>query len=290
MPAKLTIEAHAKINLGLDVLRKREDGYHDVKMIMQSIGLCDELTFEEADDNVTKLVIQQGNVELSAGEDNLILRAFREFQKEYGPLKGYKITLIKSIPIAAGMAGGSTDCAATLVALNELTGKPFTLEKLKEIGVKIGADVPYCIMGGTALSEGIGEILKPLPAPPFAHVLIAKPPISVSTAFVYGTLNLNGVEHPDIDGMVTALENNDLKGITDRFGNVLESVTANKYPEINKIKKICDSSGALGSLMSGSGPTVFALFDEKYKAEEAKKKIAEESLSKEIFITEFYNG
>lgn len=283
---KLVRNANAKINLGLDVLRRREDGYHEVKMIMQTVDLYDTLTFESREDE--EIHIYTDNGKLPCDEHNLIYKAATVFFAETGRRIGADITLEKRIPIAAGMAGGSTDAAATLLALNEMTGQPLSKERLQEIAVRIGADVPYCVMGGTALSEGIGEVLTKLPAPPRAHLLIAKPDIDVSTAFVYQNLHLEQIgRHPDIDGMVRALHEGDLKGIADRMENVLETVTIPAYPIIGEIKEICRQEGAMNALMSGSGPTVFAIYEDEEKATIAAKRIREENLAREVFVTGF---
>ena len=284
---KITKEAHAKINLGLDVLRKREDGYHEVKMIMQTIGLSDTLTFEMTKEN--DIVIESDSGKLPLDEHNLIYKAARVFFEETGQAFGIKIFLNKRIPIAAGMAGGSTDAAATFLALNEISGQPLSLGKLIEISVKVGADVPYCIMGGTALSEGIGEILTKLPTVLPAHVLIAKPNLDVSTAFVYKNLKIAELEsHPDIDGMRQAIESGDLKGVTDRMGNVLETVTIPAYPIIGDMKKTCMENGAVNALMSGSGPTVFAIFDDLKQAKLAADAIREKYQIEEVYVTGFW--
>ena len=283
---KLVKNAYAKINLGLDVIRRREDGYHEVKMVMQTVDLCDTLTFERREDE--ELHIYTDNKKLPCDTHNLIYKGAMVLFEETGSRMGADIILTKRIPIAAGMAGGSTDAAAAMLALTEMMGQPLTKEKLMEIAVKAGADVPYCIMGGTALSEGIGEILTPLTSPPKAHLLVAKPDIDVSTAFVYQNLRLQDLKkHPDIDGMVEALKRGDLKGITDRMENVLETVTIPAHPVIGEIKEICRAKGAMNALMSGSGPTVFAVFDQKDDAERAGEKIRERGLSQEVFVTGF---
>lgn len=283
---KLVKNANAKINLGLDVLRRREDGYHEVKMIMQMVDLYDTLTFESREDG--EIHIYTDNGKLPCDEHNLIYKAATVLFGEAGSRIGADITLEKRIPIAAGMAGGSTDAAATLLALNEMMGQPLTKEKLQEIAVRIGADVPYCVIGGTALSEGIGEILTIMPNPPEAHLVIAKPDIDVSTAFVYQNLHLDQLEkHPDIDGMADALKKGNLQGITDRMANVLETVTIPAYPIIGKIKEICLQEGAMNALMSGSGPTVFAIYEDRQKAQNAADRIQRENLSHEVFVTGF---
>lgn len=290
MVEEISLNAYAKINLSLDVLRRREDGYHDVKMIMQTIGLHDELTFKRRDDD--RVVLKSDDESLPTDKDNLIIKACDLFFSELGSGYGLDIFLKKSIPTAAGLAGGSSDAAATLKALNKMAGDPFDDEGLRKMGVKIGADIPFCLMGGTALSEGIGEILTPLPSPRRENeerfIVIAKPPAAVSTAFVYKNLKLDdNTEHPDVDGMTDALKKGDYNGIVKRLGNVLESVTIPAYPEIGKIKEIAILNGAEGSLMSGSGPTVFALFDDKDKAQGALLKLKESGLCRDLLITDF---
>ena len=283
---KIVKKANAKINLGLDVLRRREDGYHEVKMIMQMVDLSDILTFESRDDEEIHIMTNSGK--LPCDENNLIYKAAMVLFAETGKRTCVDIYLEKRIPIAAGMAGGRTDAAATFLALNEMLGSPLSKEKLQEISVKVGADVPYCIMGGTALSEGIGEVLTPLPSPPQVHLLIAKPDADVSTAFVYKNLRLDTLEkHPDIDGMKKAIEDGDLQGIASRMENVLETVTIPAYPLIGQIKDVCKQEGAMNALMSGSGPTVFAMYTDKEKAENAAKRIREEMKIQEVFVTGF---
>lgn len=283
---RITRKAYAKINLGLDVIRRRPDGYHEVKMIMQSVGIYDILTFQKADREGIRISLD--HAELPCDQHNLIYKAAQLIMDAYGIKNGVEITLNKNIPIAAGMAGGSTDAAAVFHGLNELFGLGMSLQDMKEMGVKIGADVPYCIMGGTALSEGIGEILTPLSAPPDAHLLIAKPDINVSTKFVYENLHADTLtDHPDIDGMVKALNEGNLKGITDRMGNVLETVTVKEYPIIDRIKKEMLGGGAENALMSGSGPTVFGIYKEKKAAEKCCEAIREQGLAGQIFVTEF---
>ena len=283
---KLVKNAYAKINLGLDVLRRRDDGYHEVKMIMQMTDLYDTLTFESREDE--KIYIHTDHAKVPCDEHNLIYKAAMVLFEETGSRIGADITLEKRIPVAAGMAGGSTDAAAALIAFNEMLGQPLSRERLKEIAVKVGADVPYCVMGGTALSEGIGEVLTVLPAPPEAFLVIAKPDIDVSTAFVYQNLHLESIlEHPDIDGMAEALRAGNLKRIAELMGNVLETVTIPAYPIIGEIKRICCEEGAMNALMSGSGPTVFAVYDSEEKAKNAAKRIQDEGLSQEVFLTGF---
>lgn len=279
--------AYAKINLGLDVLRRREDGYHEVKMIMQTIDLYDTLTFRRRKES--GIVLETDNENLSAGKDNLICRAAEKLLTEAGISEGAEIFLEKRIPIAAGMAGGSTDAAATLAGLNELFGLGYSIEQLQAFGVTLGADIPYCLMGGTALSEGIGEILTKLPAPPQCVLVVARPDIDVSTKFVYENLHADTLSfHPDIDGMEAAIRNGSLHGIAERMGNVLENVTVREYPVIDEIKELMKRTGALNALMSGSGPTVFGIFTEEEPAKRAAEEIRGRGLAGQVFVTGFH--
>ncbi len=288
MIGKTTQRAYAKINIGLDVLRRRADGYHEVKMIMQTVDIYDELVLERRKEPGIEL--RMDNSELPSGGDNLICRAADLLFREKKITEGVNISLTKRIPIAAGMAGGSADAAAALRGLNELFDMGYSLKELQALGVGLGADIPYCLAGGTMLSEGIGEILTPLPAPPAAHLVIAKPDINVSTAFVYGNLHADRLAwHPDIDGMIVALQKGDLDGITDRLGNVLETVTVKAHPVIEQIKELLRKQGAENALMSGSGPTVFGIFKEKETAARAAEAVERGRLAKQIFVTTFYN-
>ena len=282
-------KAYAKINLGLDVLRRRQDGYHEVKMIMQTVDICDDLTFEKRGEPGIGFRIEGSD--LLADENNLVYRAAALLMEKRQIREGVSITLQKKIPIAAGMAGGSADAAATLRGVNALFGMGYSAEELKEIGVTLGADIPYCIQGGTMLSEGIGEILTPLSEPPACHLVIAKPDIDVSTAFVYGHLQADKLTfHPDIDGMAAALAAGELRGITDRMGNVLETVTVKEYPVIDKLKRMMCELGAENALMSGSGPTVFGIYREKEEAEKAAAAIRAEEPAASVFVTGFCNN
>lgn len=285
---KTTQRAYAKINIGLDVLRRRADGYHEVKMIMQTVDIYDELVLERRKEPGIEL--RMDNSELPSGGDNLICRAADLLFREKKITGGVNISLTKRIPIAAGMAGGSADAAAALRGVNELFDLGYSLKELQALGVGLGADIPYCLAGGTMLSEGIGEILTPLPAPPAAHLVIAKPDINVSTAFVYGNLHADRLAwHPDIDGMIAALQKGDLDGITGRLGNVLETVTVKAHPVIEQIKELLRKQGAENALMSGSGPTVFGIFKEKETAARAAEAVERGRLAKQIFVTTFYN-
>lgn len=285
---KTTQRAYAKINIGLDVLRRRTDGYHEVKMIMQTVDIYDELVLEKREQPGIELCTD--NSELPIDGDNLIYRAAALLFQEKKITEGVSIKLTKRIPIAAGMAGGSADAAAALRGLNELFDMGYSLPELQALGVRLGADIPYCLAGGTMLSEGIGEILTPLPAPPAAYLVIAKPDINVSTAFVYGNLHADRLtRHPDIDGMIDALQKGDLHGITDKLGNVLETVTVKEYPVIEEIKELLRKQGAENALMSGSGPTVFGLFDDDELAEQAYSELREGSLARQVYLTGIFN-
>ena len=285
----MKLRAYAKINLGLDVLRRREDGYHDVKMIMQTIQMYDMLEMEKSEKPGIHLTTNLSYIPVN--ENNLVYKAAKLLMDQYGIEEGITINLNKFIPVAAGMAGGSSDAAATLVGVNIMFQLGLTRQQLMELGVKIGADVPYFVMRGTALAEGIGEKLTVLPPMPPCYVLIGKPGISVSTKFVYTNLNLGpDTHHPDIDGMIQALEKRDLYGITDRMENVLEKVTIPEYPVIETIKNHMKAHGAVNAMMSGSGPTVFGIFDDKEKAEYACEKLKESMLAKQIFLTTVFNN
>ncbi len=277
----LSRKAYAKINLGLDVIRRREDGYHEVKMIMQTVSLYDVLTFEKAAAGIT---VTTDKDELPGDENNLVYKAAKLLTETYRVKEGVRIELRKNIPMAAGMAGGSTDAAAVFHGMNELFGLGMTEQEMCGLAVKIGADVPYCIQGGTALAEGIGEILTKLPDLPDCPLLIAKPDIEVSTKYVYENLHAEELRrHPDMDGMRKAAENGDLAGITKRMENVLETVTIEKYPVIREIKDFMKGNGARNALMSGSGPTVFGVYEAEEKAEVARKLLEREGLAKRVF-------
>lgn len=283
------IKARAKINLGLDVVKRLPNGYHQVRMVMQMIDLWDELTLEKTDSGI---VLTTDCDELPADGNNLIWKAAKLMQETYYFKGGVKIHLQKNIPVAAGMAGGSTDAAATMTGINRLFGLNVPKTDLMRLSVGIGADVPYCILGGTALAEGIGEELTPLPPAPPCWILVAKPDIGVSTKYVYEQLDSTPIKsHPDIDGMVQAIRGGSLQGILDRMENVLEAVTVPAYPVIRAIKLRMLELGAAGSLMSGSGPTVFGVYLKEDTAKEAYELLnAERHLAKQVFLTQFWNG
>lgn len=286
---KISLKALAKINLGLDVVRKREDGYHEVRMIMQTIHLFDRVNIEKTRE--PGIQIKTNLSYLPVNENNLIYKAGKLLMDEFDITEGLVVDLDKRIPVAAGMAGGSTDAAAMLYGMNKLFDLGLSMQELKDRGVKIGADVPYCLMRGTALAEGIGEELKSLPPMIKCPVLIAKPQISVSTKFVYENLKLDeNTKHPNIDQLIKDIKAKDLQGVCDHMGNILETVTIPNYPIIDEIKKNMIENGATGAMMSGSGPTVFGLFDDADKAKQAYKAMKKSGLSRQTYLTDIYNN
>ena len=290
----LVKDAHAKINISLDVLGRREDGYHLVRMVMYSVGLCDRLTFEKINDSKGEIILlakdpDSLNPLVTMDENNLIYKAAKKLYEEYGIRDSVRITLEKNIPVAAGLAGGSTDAAATLKGINELFDLGVSVDDLCAIGKTLGADIPYCVRGGTMLSEGIGEILTSLPDFPKVHIVLAKPACPVSTAEVYKGIDAYDIkadERPDTDGLMDALNSEDsLKKISDCMANVLELVTIPLHPEIGEIKKIMEENGAVKAMMSGSGPTVFGIFESGHAAGKAVSSIEASGLAREIFLT-----
>jgi 4-diphosphocytidyl-2-C-methyl-D-erythritol kinase len=281
----MELKATAKINLGLDVLRKREDGYHDLRMIMQMTGMFDRISmFPRA--GRPGISFRTNLPYIPANENNLAYRAAKILMDEFEVSDGLSINLQKFIPVAAGLAGGSTDAAAVLIGTNKLFHLGLSLEELMVRGKKLGADVPYCLLGGTALAEGIGEVLTPLPDMPSCSILLAKPPVSVSTKEVYGALRADEIEvHPDIDGMVEALKAGDLRGVCDRCANVLEDVTAPSRPIIGEMERDMKKMGALCSIMSGSGPTVFGIFDDESAARKCRNHMRDKYSGSRIFLT-----
>lgn len=285
---RVVTKAYAKINLGLDVLRRRPDGYHDVKMVMQTVDLYDVLLVSKKQDDAITISTQRED--LPVNEDNLIYKAIKLMKDTYGFPCGVHVELVKNIPIAAGMAGGSTDAAAAMRAVNKLFEINRPLKELEKLAVQIGADVPYCIQGGTVLSEGIGELLTNLPDAPQCILLIAKPDICVSTKYVYENLNLLELKtHPDIDAMVGAIKRGDMQGMLEPMDNVLASVTEEKYEIIKEIKQSMEKNGAIKAMMSGSGPTVFGIFETMVQAATAFDVIKEKGMAPEIFISGFVN-
>lgn len=285
---RLELKALGKINLGLDVLGRRENGYHDVRMVMQTLYLYDNVTLIKKTEPGIEL---ESNLRfLPTDENNIAWKAANLLIKEFQIPFGVKIILDKHIPVAAGMAGGSTNAAAVLYGMNKMFRLGLSQQELMDRGVKLGADVPYCIMRGTVLAEGIGEILSPLSPMPKCQILIAKPPISVSTKMVYEKLDSKEIEnHPDIDGLIEGLEEQDLQKIAACMGNVLEKVTIEEYPVIEEIKQSMLKEGALGAMMSGSGPTVFGIFDDKQTIKKAYNKIKAQGLARQVYIANVHN-
>lgn len=285
---KLELKALGKINLGLDVLGRRENGYHDVRMVMQTLYLYDNVTLQKK--SAPGIEIDSNLFYLPNDEDNIAWKAAKLLIDEFDIKDGIRIHLDKHIPVAAGMAGGSSNAAAVLYGMNQMFRLGLSQKELMERGVKLGADVPYCIMRGTVLAEGIGEKLTPLPPMPKCQILIAKPPISVSTKMVYEKLDSCEIkEHPDIDGILDGLKNQDLEQVAASLGNVLEKVTVEAYPVIAQIKECMKEAGALGAMMSGSGPTVFGIFRDRRTAKEAFTKVKAQNLAKQIYLANVHN-
>ena len=270
---KMTVRAYAKINLTLDILRRREDGYHEVRMLMQRVSLCDDITLSRQSGDIA---LCSNVAYLPRDSRNLAVRAAERFFEAVGLQgEGVQIDLIKRIPVAAGLAGGSADAAAVLTGLNALYDAPLSNERLMELGAALGADVPFCIAGGTMLAEGIGERLTRLPALPHANVVLCKPPVSLSTAYVYSKIRCDRIRRrPDTAGALDALHAGDLAGVCRRMYNVMEDVAVHEYRAIADIKNAILSAGADGAVMSGSGPTVVGLFSERNAAEACAEALA----------------
>lgn len=285
---QIELKSLAKINLGLDVLGRRRNGYHDVRMVMQTVYLYDEVKLEKMPAPGIEIVSNLSY--LPVNRENIAYKAAELLQEEFGIEEGVRITLRKHIPVAAGLAGGSSNAAAVLFGMDRMFGLGLSQDELMERGVKLGADVPYCIMRGTVLAEGIGEELRRLPPMPKCAVLIAKPPISVSTRAVYEALDSREIQqHPDIDGILEGLERRDLRKIAASMGNVLEDVTIPMHPVIADIKRAMEGSGAIGAMMSGSGPTVFGLFGDRPSARAAMRNIREKKLARQVYVTNIHN-
>lgn len=255
----LYVKAPAKINLTLDVLYKRPDNFHEVEMVMTTVDLADRISLESREDGVIQIISTDNFV--PNDHRNFAYQAARLIKDTYGIRQGVSITIEKEIPIAAGLAGGSSDAAATLKGLNELWDLGLSIDELAELGAKIGSDVSFCVYGGTALATGRGEKIKELPAPPNCWVVLAKPKIGVSTAEVYGGLKVEGLQHPNTEQMIQAIETKDYELLCSSLGNVLETVTFKLHPEVVMLKEQMKRFGADATLMSGSGPTVFGLVD-----------------------------
>lgn len=289
MKDTIELKALAKINLGLDVTGTRENGYHDVRMVMQTIYLYDNVTIQKKAE--PGIDVKTNLKYLPINEENIAYKAAKLLIDEFGIEEGVEITLDKHIPVAAGLAGGSSNAAAVLVGMNQMFDLKLSYKELMERGVTLGADVPYCIMRGTVLAEGIGEILSPLPPLPKCYVLIAKPGINVSTKVVYEKLDSKPIEkHPDIDAIIEGLENQDIKKIAASMGNVLEAVTIEDYPIIEDIKTAMKKEGALNAMMSGSGPTVFGIFENKQMALRAKEALKASGIAKQVYVANVHNA
>lgn len=286
---QIQLKALAKVNLGLDVVRRLENGYHEVSMIMQTINLYDQLSIAKIKE--PEIRIQTNFSFLPVNEGNLVYKAADLLRQEFDIREGVEVQLTKRIPVAAGMAGGSTDCAAMLWGMNRIFGLGLSREELMKRGATLGADVPYCLMRGTALAEGIGEVLTELPPMVKCPVLIAKPGISVPTKWVYQNLKLDeNTRHPNIAKQIEDIRRGDLKAICEDMGNVLEDVTIPQYPIIGQIKELMVENGAVGSMMSGSGPTVFGLFEDMETAKRAKKVMSASGLAKSVYTTTIFNN
>ena len=284
----IRLKARAKINLGLDVLGKREDGYHEVRMVMQTIGIYDRLILTKIPEE--EIRITSNLAFLPVNENNLIYKAIKLLKDEYHFPGGISVDLNKFIPVAAGMAGGSTDAASTMFGVNRLFGLNLSMGKMMELGVRLGADVPYCVMRGTALAEGIGEKLTRITPVPHMWILIAKPQINVSTRLVYEQLDMGGIQkHPDIDGIIRAIEAQDVVRIAQSMGNVLENVTVSLYPVIETIKQDMLSHGAINAMMSGSGPTVFGIFPDEQTTLACQAFLKKKGDARQVYITENFN-
>ena len=286
---EISLKALAKINLGLDVLGKRADGYHEVRMIMQTIHLYDRVEIKKT--KSPHIHVETNLFYLPSDENNLVYKAAKLMKTEFKIKEGVRITLQKFIPVAAGMAGGSSDAAAVLVGMNRMFNLGLKQSRLMELGLKLGADVPFCVMRGTALAEGIGEKLTALPPMPKCPILIAKPAISVSTKRVYEQLRLTEMtEHPRIDLLIENLKKKNLKGIAENMGNILETVTEKEFPVIREIKRLMKENGALGAMMTGSGPAVFGIYHNEKEIRKAYDALKQSGLAKNVYTSDIHNN
>lgn len=283
----MRLRAMAKINLGLDIIGKREDGYHEVRMIMQTIRMYDVLEIRKK--TSPGISLSTNLPYIPCDERNLVYKAAKILMDEFHVEEGLSMKLTKSVPVAAGMAGGSSDAAAAFVGVNRLFHLGLSQEELMKRAVQVGADVPYCVMRGTALAEGIGEKLTRLPDLPDCYILIGKPGINVSTRTAYENLDLNEIRRrPDIDGMIRDIKNKDLYSMTGKMENVFEPGIMAKYPVIREIRDLMEKQGALKAMMSGSGPTVFGIFDDAGKMQNAARALKKSGLAKTVFATRTY--
>ena len=283
----MRLRAMAKINLGLDIIGKREDGYHEVRMIMQTIRMYDVLEIRKK--SSPGISLSTNLPYIPCDERNLVYKAAKILMDEFHVEEGLSMKLTKSVPVAAGMAGGSSDAAAAFVGVNRLFHLGLSQEELMKRAVQVGADVPYCVMRGTALAEGIGEKLTRLPDLPGCYILIGKPGINVSTRTAYENLDLNEIRRrPDIDGMIRDIKNKDLYSMTGKMENVFEPGIMAKYPVIREIRDLMEKQGAMKAMMSGSGPTVFGIFDDAGKMQNAARALKKSGLAKTVFATRTY--
>ena len=291
---EINLRAYAKVNLSLDILAKREDGYHELCMVMQSVGIYDKV-------NLTKL--KQKEIQISSNikslcipQNNIVYKAARLLYERFDIKEGLHIDLHKYIPMGAGMGGGSSDAAAVLKGMNELYGLGIDKEELMKIGLEIGADVPFCICGGTMLAGGIGEKLSELKDVPDAYLVFVKPDFSISTKEAYSLVDLSVLsdeERPDTDGLISSIEEGNLKKIAGNMKNVFEVYIGKKYPLIEKIKQDFISLGAIGALMTGSGSVVFGIFEDAVSAKKCYETFTKEEFSaeaKQVYISKFIKG
>jgi len=283
----VSVYANAKINLALDVVGKRTDGYHDLRTIMQTVTLRDRLVIRKLYTNQIKL---NSNIRwLPQDSRNLAFRAAKILLDNYKSDFGVLIEIDKQIPISAGLGGGSANAAATLFGIKRLFDLPVTMDELMKIGLSLGADVPFCLLKGTALGEGVGEVLTPLSPCPDVHIVIAKPPISISTAEVFRQYDNESITvRPNIDKMMKDIEDGDIKAVGTGLANVLESVTAKEFVVIERLKRIMRLNDSIGAMMSGSGPSVFGLFETKISAQKAITQIRQELSIREVFLTNIF--
>ncbi len=283
----LKIKARAKVNLTLDVVGKRPNGYHDVRMVMQQIDLYDEVDVEMTEDGTMGLTCSDEFV--PTDHRNIAFKAAQLMREKYGLEKGFRIHIEKNIPVAAGLAGGSTDAAAVIRAVNELCGLNLTMSEMQAIGLQIGADVPFCLLENCALAEGLGEVLTPIRGFEHAWMILIKPNFGVSTKEVYKALKWDEVtSHPDTGTMIEALSVQNRHEILSNLRNVLEDVTIGMFPQVAEVKTFLTGYGAEGVMMSGSGPTVFGFYKSYERAKSAHKKIKKHY--PQSFVVSTYNG
>ncbi len=277
----MKVKAYGKVNIVLDIIGKREDGYHLLRMIMQTVNIYDELTFNKGAEGIH---ITSNKEFVPTDNKNLVYKAIELFCHTYGIKREMEVHIEKNIPVEAGMAGGSTDAAAALRAMRDIYKPNVSNEELRLLGVKLGADVPYCIEGGTALCEGIGEVITPLKDFKDKLMVVVKPNFGVSTVDTYKGFKLNEVKvHPDVEGVIKAMARDDVKYVADNMMNLLELVTIKDHKEIEDIKGFMCKEGALGAMMSGSGPTVFGFFNDINKANQCADRLRDKY--KEVFVT-----